>query len=505
MNYFLKYLAVRFFWGTFAAMFVVYWLLIWVHEVLYAGRPFDDRYLILFSYLVTLLAVSALISLWGRWNFSRLLELETRKIGEQYHPETLIAAYDRLLNYLESSYFFNITRARLARAVARRLGRILLGLRVEDDEALMIYEKILLAKPEEKTFYGFLIWACSRKRRVSERSFNFLRRRYHERPDDKLVGILAREYTLRRILTFESERVLERCIKVYPEYKEKILAFVIPSLISYQRTDDNAARFYLDSMGTPWRNKVAPILRQIYERYREKGREDELALRVLKAIRQEESGQEEFRKGEAAIKSPATDSSNPDELYGNIFFDGLAYEEEEESAGEKKEGGAGEGRMGLESRIYALAQRFFSVGRPSLAFSGRIVRAALLIVLLAVFTWLAWPIAEHAFNSFRASKKPGESSLQSEPSGFPLFFGDKYTIQVGAFSDSSRAASLSDLLSRHGEASRVISSESRGRRVFKVCVGLFSSESAAESKARTLAASRLIQEWQIMPYDKAIK
>ncbi|HUU26714.1 MAG TPA: SPOR domain-containing protein [archaeon] len=511
MTNFLKYVTIRLSLGTFVAVFAVYGFLIWVHEVLYAGQPVDDYRLILWAYLAVLVVVSALMSLWGRWRFRRILAAEMEKVSAQYHPKTLVAAYHRLIRYLGSCYFFNTSRERLSRLVTRRLGGILLGMRIEDEEALAIYEKILLFDPENRTFYDFLVRAYSRKGRLSERSFGFIRRRYHERPDDRLVGVLAREYTLRRMLTFESERVFERCMKVYPEHAGKVLDFVIPRLLAFKRTDDNAALFYLEAFERGSKGKVLSMLGLIRERYREKLREDELALRVLKSLQGQSFAEDlpigdvrvqdappfEKDRVEKTLQFPPLDQDKSD---GTIFFERLDYDNRDEVEREK-EGMEEEQSMSLESRFYGLVQRFFAGQRPTVGWTGKWLRPGLLVVLLVIFAYLSRPLIQRTLNSFKPDIKKDALTQKTEPSEpfLPYASGERFTIQVGAFSDSARAAALAEHLRIQGAEGRIIQAQSLGRQIFKVQVGLFDSDSAAAAAARALAGARLIREWQVVP------
>ena len=143
MTQFLKYLSARLFFGTFAAIFTVFGILIWVHEALYGGQAVEDGRIIIWSYAAVVLVTSIAMSLWGRWRVRFLLERELDRLHREYHPKLLVLAYHRLMRYLESCYFFPNSRERLSRSVASRFGEILLGMRIEDDQALSIYEEIL--------------------------------------------------------------------------------------------------------------------------------------------------------------------------------------------------------------------------------------------------------------------------------------------------------------------------------------------------------------------------
>ena len=90
MTQFLKYLSFRLVVGTLVSIPAVYRALVWYHEVLYSGDMVEDWKFILVAYLVCLLVVWALLSLWGAWRFSAMLSAEMSKIGRQYHPQRLV-------------------------------------------------------------------------------------------------------------------------------------------------------------------------------------------------------------------------------------------------------------------------------------------------------------------------------------------------------------------------------------------------------------------------------
>ena len=402
MNRFLKYVASRLLLGTLLAVFVIYRVLAWVHEVLYAGRVMDDRWLVIWTYLLCLVLVSLAMSLWGRWRFNRALAVELERIRAQYHPKILVKAYLRLVRYLESCYFINWSRQRLKRALAKRFGGVLLGMRIEDDEALAIYEEVLQSEPESDRFYRFLIFAYSRRAKLSERSFQYLRRRYHERPDDRLVGVLAREYTIRKVLNFESERVLERCLELYPEHRHKVLKFVVPRLLHFKRLDDNAARFYLTAFEGDWGSRVLPQLEGLQERYSKKGRKDALAVRVEYAL----SGQDRPGESDQNRRYVIQDSvGTAPEAYRTVpepgehrpaegedsRLSGLVYTDEEE--GEFGQENSKLLRMSWGSRFHGVFQRLFTGGRPALGNLNQWVRIVLLLILAAILLYFGLPLA----------------------------------------------------------------------------------------------------------------
>ncbi|MBN2290335.1 MAG: hypothetical protein JXQ83_13455, partial [Candidatus Glassbacteria bacterium] len=393
MVHFLKYVSCRLLLGTFTAVLVVYRVLAWVHEVLYAGRTLDDRWLILWSYLSCLVLVSLAMSLWGRLRFNRKLAGELDRIRAQYHPKILVKAFRHLVGYLGSCYFINWSRTRLRRSLALRFGGVLLGMRIDDDEALAIYEEVLQFEPENENFYRFLIFAYSRRAQLSERSFQYLRRRYHERPDDRLVGVLSREYTTRKVLNFESERVLERCTELYPEHRHKVLKFVIPRLLHFQRMDDNAVRFYLSAFEAGWVSGAKERLEEIRRRYREKGRRDALALRVENALSGREARPVDSSTGsagEAARPVPGPAEYRP--VDGEEFqLTGLVYSDDEEGQFGQASGGRPE--MSWGSRLYGFFQRLFTGGRSASGNFGKWARIVLLLILAAVLVYFLLPLA----------------------------------------------------------------------------------------------------------------
>ncbi len=478
MVQFLKYVAVRLFLGTFVALFAVYRLLAWVHESMYAGQALDDSSLIVWSYLGVLLAVSLGMSLWGRVRFRWILERELDRLSRQYHPRLLERAWRRLNSFLASSFFFNTSRERLTRLVNRRFGDILLGMRAEDERALSIYELVLAAEPENEAYLAFLVKAWSRRPRLSEPSLVFVRRRYHERPDDRLVGILSREYTLRGVLNFESERVLERCLQVYPEHGQKVLEFVIPRLVSFQRTDDNAARFYLAALGRGWGERVRPLLETLDHRYREKKRADALALEVARVLKEgvrpapvEKSGGGGFF--DAPVRpSPTRESAESLEL---VF-----------SPGESGEAGS---RLKAGSLLYQLSQRLFAGGRGAVGGGlGRRLRLILLLVLSLALVFLMLSSGKRLIEAFG----PASKMAKETPAG------GAYSVQAGAFKDSLSAVALCEKLTSGRVQARVSPVMSGQSRLFSVQVGAFATDSAATVEAQRLVSLGLLSDWKVV-------
>ncbi|MCE5271160.1 SPOR domain-containing protein [bacterium] len=478
MVQFLKYVAVRLFLGTFVALFAVYRLLSWVHESMYAGQTLDDSSLLIWSYLVLLLAVSLGMSLWGRVRFRWLLERELDRLSRQYHPKLLERAWRRLNSFLASSFFFNTSRERLTRLVNRRFGDILLGMRAEDERALSIYELVLAADPDNEAYFAFLVRAWSRRPRLSEPSLVFVRRRYHERPDDRLVGILSREYTLRGVLNFESERVLERCLQVYPEHSQKVLEFVIPRLVSFQRMDDNAARFYLAALGRGWGERVRPLLETLNSRYREKKRADGLALDIGRALKEgvrpapaETAGGAGFF--EAPVRPAAARESA--ESFDLVFSPG-------ESAGKGP-------RLKPGSLVYQLAQRLLAGGRGAVGGGlGRRLRLVLLLALSLVLVFLLVSSGKRLIEAFG----PASKTVKETPAE------GAFSVQAGAFKDSLSAVALCEKLKSGGVQARVSPVQVGKSRLFSVQVGAFASDSAATAEAQRLVSVGLLSDWKVV-------
>jgi hypothetical protein len=481
MVQFLKYVSLRLFFGTFAAAFTVYRVLCWVHDGLYAGLLFEDTRLIIWVYAGTVLAVSVLMSVWGGLRFRHILETELDRVSRNYHPETLVRAYRRSVRYLGSGYFFNTSREKLFRIAERRFGDILLSMRVEEDEALAIFESILLAEPDDSKYYVFLIRAYGKRPSLSERSWKLLRRRYHEKPDDRLVGIMAREYSHRGILDFESERVLERCLEVFPEFRPRVLEFALPRLLAFRRTDDNAVRFYLAALDGGWGEQAKPLLGAVDRRYRETSRADALALQVHRAM-----------SGGGAPERLAGD--------GTLDLEGLVYEPEEESGSRAADRG-----IGMQSVFYGLAQHYFRAGRGAEGGYGRVIRVWVFLVLCAVFICLAATLGRRTVSFFRAGSEVA-SEMSAIASGATLVDSTGpgetacFAIQVGAFRDSLSAGSMAGKLKSSGLNSYVRSAAPGGKRIFRVLIGSFPSDSAAQAQARDLKSSRLIREWRVLQY-----
>jgi hypothetical protein len=503
MTHFLKYLSARVFFGTFAALFVVFEVLIRYHEGIYGGGGGgDDWPLIVASWVVVLLLVSALMSIWGRWRISRMLNSELDNLRREYHPKLLIRAYNRLLSFLDSCWFFNTTRGKLSRQVAHRFGDILLGMRIEDEQALSIYEDVLAEDADQQRYYEFLIQAYSRRARLEEKSFNHLRRRFHELPDDRLVGILAREYTLRRKLNFESERVLLRAIKLYPRHKAKIIRFAVPRLISFGRTDDNAAQFYLNAAEIGYDTEVAGMLRKLEQIYSSKERDDALANRLLKIIEEKQIPAQTDLPDSFGSRQ-ADWGETQDE--GTLRLEGIGNDGDESLSRHGMEEAALSRDITLDSRLHGWLQRLAAGGRKPLGAGVRFLRiamAAAVVIALVYFSAPLWQRAVSAFGEKNAGEQvdTGKDSASQDKDGTKNTAAEEgqYTIQVAALGDSTRAAELTTRLNENGVAARISPTMAGPQRLYRVRVGSFESEQAAQGVAAKLLGKGVINEWQVV-------
>ncbi len=501
MTHFLKYVSARVFFGTFAALLAVFKVLTWYHEGVYGGGAGgEDWPLIVGTWAVVLLLVSAVMSVWGRWRVGMMLHHELDSLRREYHPRLLIRAYRRLLSYLDSCWFFNTTRAKLSRRVARRFGDILLGMRIEDEQALSIYEDVLADDPGQKRYYEFLIQAYSRRARLAEKSFNHLRRRYHELPDDRLVGILAREYTLRRKLNFESERVLLRAIKLYPRHKAKIIRFAVPRLISFARTDDNAAQFYLSAAEIGYDTEVAGMLRKLEQIYDSRERDDALANRLRRVI-EEKRIPAQAELPDNLGSRPADWGEQPDE--GTLRLEGVGNGDES-LARQAMDEAARTRDVSLDSRLHGWFQRLAATGRKPLGHGVRWFRLTLAVAVLIALVYFSRPLWQSSVSAFGQKKsteqaEPGTSGSQPERgSGLPVAIEGKYAIQVAALGDSTRAVELAKRLNAQGVPTHISPAMAGPRRLYRVRVGAYEDEKAAENEAARLLAEGVINEWQIM-------
>lgn len=509
MTHFLKYLAIRIFLGTFVAVFVVYRVLTWVHEVLYAGREMDDRWLIVWVYLACLLVCSIVLSMWGRVRFNWVRSRQLKRISAEYHPKILVHAYRRLTCYLDSCFFFNTTRRKLALALTRDFGDMLLGMRIEDDQAQEIYEAVLLSEPDNERYYNFLIRSYSHKRRLSGRSFQYCRLRYHLRPDDKLIVVLSSQYVVRKILNFESERVLLRCMELYPRYRQRILIFAVPRCLHFKRMDDHATQFYLAALEEgSWGPEVLEQLRNVRQRHQEKERSDALALILKQALSGHPAGQAGKPRGSDKQVEPAREREfllrieTPDQVRldtGDSFsLDGVVFE-----TGDEPEPGQGKGsRMSWSSRLYGTLRQLLgnSLSEPGFGNLRKVMRLAGLLVLTAAVLYLVLTGVK------KLSRPEGGPELTSETSAVAdSSLEGNYTIQVAAFRDSARAVKYIEQLKSDGVGKVYLSPwSSQTRKLYRVRIGPFLMESDAEKQASTLFRKRLIKkDYQVVPYGMA--
>jgi hypothetical protein len=498
VTHFLKYVSARLFFGTFAALFVVYRVLIWYHEGVYGSPPGSDWQLIVTTWLVVLVLGGALMSLWGRWRVAQMLDGELEKLRKEYHPKLLLRGYSRLLSYLGSCWFFNTTRDKLSRRVATRFGDILLGMRIEDQQALAIYEDVLEIDPGRERYYEFLIKAYSRRARLEEKSFNFLRRRWHEEPDDRLVGILAREYTLRRKLNFESERVLLRAITLYPRHQAKIIRFAVPRLIPLGRTDDNAAKFYLAAAAIGYDSEVAGMLRRIEADYRARNRDDALANRLFKMIEEKRIPAQSELPDKLGTR-PGDWGEHEDD--GSFQLEGLGGEDGDESLNRRAMIDAGRGSdLSMDSRVYGWMQRLTASGKAPAGGAMRYLRLALVFAVISAAVYFTYPLWKRFLGAFGEDRQvTEETSEMTSPGAEPVDLEGKFSIQIAALGDSARAAEMVERFIGRGLPARISATMAGGRNLYRVRLGAYDSEQAAEVDAGKLLGDGVIDEWQVVP------
>ena len=299
--------------------------------------------------------------------------------------------------------------------------------------------------------------------------------------------------------------MLLRCLKLYPRHRDKVLSFVVPRLLTYRRTDDNAALFYMAAAEEGQGEQLAPILRQLEERYQEKGRDDALAYRLAQVLHdykvpdKDESGEKaSFVAGEG---SAGWGSGGEEEEEGIFRLEGLDYGEESLER-QAEEQAADQAQMSLDSRFHALKQRLFAGDRPTVGRLGKWAVALIVIILLAIGAWYARPLFQRAKTAVGGRQEPEmtvKEKIAAQEKGAPA--GAGFTIQVGAFRDSSRAADIIQRLKTRGVESYLVPPAEGERRIFKVRVGAFDSDSAATREARSLQDERLIQEWAVVPYE----
>ena len=248
--------------------------------------------------------------------------------------------------------------------------------------------------------------------------------------------------------------------------------------------------------------QLAPILRRLEESYQEKGRDDVLAFRLAQVLHdykipeKDESGE----KASFTVEEGSAGWESPEEE-GIFRLEGLDYGEESLQR-QAEEQVADQAEMSLDSRFHALKQRLFAGSGSTVGRLGKWMITIVVIILLAAAGWYAWPLVERVKVAVGGRQEPGkpiEEKTVAQEKRTPT--EARFTIQVGAFSDSARAADFITRLKGRGVESYLVQPTEGGRRIFKVRVGAFASDSAAAMEARSLLGERVIEEWRVVPYE----
>jgi hypothetical protein len=273
----------------------------------------------------------------------------------------------------------------------------------------------------------------------------------------------------------------------------------VPRLISFGRTDDNAAKFYLAAAGIGYDTEVAGMLRKIEQEYRGKNRDDALANRLFKVI--------EEKRIPALDKLPEKFGGKPED-WGEQEDDGtlrleVAGDDGDESLNRHSMDEAGRTTdTTLDSTLYSWLQRLIAGGRAPLGGGGKYLRLILIAVVVVLIAYFSQPVWKRAASAFSKSKSSGagqttEQAQQSEKQKADSLQG-KYSIQVAALGDSSRAIELTGRLSGRGLSARIDPTMAGGRSLYRVRLGMYDSEKAAELEAGKLLADGVIDEWQVV-------
>ena len=473
------YLTPRLILGITASVFTAYGVLFILNERFFIGQGG------LFPLVIFLTSTAAFIAAWYVWTAGGRMLLRSvlsRAVTAEESKDYVAGRklFRRARALIDSSHSVPQSSGREHRKYVERYAQFLSGSGINDGEAIQIYEQYLHHNPGDVTFIQRIIPLIMTTEYIRRDNLPFLNRIHRLVPEHTdYIDFLAKQYVSMEIYNADSQEILLESIRMASPMKEDCLKFLLPRMLEQSRTDPKALEVYLEACHLHMEHRyLKPIMGRVAEKARFEEKPGPLSAMIMEAF---DSLPEEEREEIKAFVQAERIEQIPLHSESRLVsaeeppLDEAVYKPYHFSA----------------AKVFLKAGGFFILMISSLVHAA-IICARGTIKHWRVIRWIgaALIIAAIGFGLVKilTSERGGvQASLE-------VHSDKKFTIQVAAFKDRSRAEGMMKKMNiRDMKPYLVIAGENPTW--YQIRIGHFNTRSEAQQTANQLKAGKIISDY----------
>jgi len=245
----LKYIFIRIGLSFLLLLTFGFFTLYFFHEVALPNTSFNDSILQWILLFICLFIGFIAYGLVGEQRFHNAIH-SLKNISTDVKSEEVIARFQAVLDFTYSAYFLPKKGKYLRRNVIFQFADYLLFVGSEDARAQRIYLKAFLLKPEDRTYRVPLLSNFRKDVDLTEEETDLLLviLKAGDFSDKVIVSNLVKIFLYKNSFNKKSEPVFLAALLGGSEDSKEIVALVLPKLLSVNRSDSFALRFYIGAL-----------------------------------------------------------------------------------------------------------------------------------------------------------------------------------------------------------------------------------------------------------------
>jgi hypothetical protein len=484
----LKYIFVRIGISLFLLFTFGFSTLYFIHEVALPSATFDD-FFIQWALLVICLFIGIFAyGLVGEQKFHNSLH-KLKNFPSAVKSEEVVDGFQLVLDFTYTSYFFPSKGKRLRDDVILKFANYLLFIGRNDDRAQKIYLKAFLLRPKDSSYRVPLLSVFKEDDNITKEEVDLLLviLKAGDYSDEVIVNNLASLFLKQRLFSRKSEPIFLADLKNKSENSKEIVELVLPQLLSANRLDSFAVKFYLEVHRFDT-SEESQDLEMIARAYCEKTWKDVDNILHQKCEEVFQSLNYKFRSGMLRKVAESNLSSKIHRLK-------LLNASDLRLLRKLKI------QMGLSMSFFELLGGIYN--KPLSFF--RVLASKFLMIRTWVFVLVIIAITSLIYREWQAQQSVAvgeEGQVVDTKNKRPNAFKKSgiHTLQVAAFTSSRQASDLIDSLKQKGvrDVYQVTTKRKSGETWYKIRVGRFDSKEKAQMFAGQLFEQKTIKNYFVI-------
>ena len=257
----LKYIFIRIGLSFLLLLTFGFFALYFFHEIALPNTSFNDSILQWILLFISLFIGFIAYGLVGEQRFHNAIH-SLKTVSTDVKSDVVIERFEAVLDFTYSAYFLPKKGKYLRRNVIFQFADYLLYVGSEDAKAQRVYLKAFLLKPEDPTYRVPLLSIFRKDVDLTDEEIDLLLviLKAGGFSDKVIVSNLAKLFLYKNLFNQKSEPVFLAALLGESEDSKNIVALVLPKLLSVNRSDSFALRFYIGAL-----SMSLPDAKQVHE------------------------------------------------------------------------------------------------------------------------------------------------------------------------------------------------------------------------------------------------